>query len=103
MEAVRTRTRSRPNPLKGVPNMRDRAQSVAVGYARQPGEEPLPGYRLLEPLGRGGFGEVWKCAVPGGLCKAIKFVHGDLDCGAGREGPAELEFEALERIKAIRH
>ena len=41
--------------------------------------EPIPGYRLIERLGGGGFGEVWKCEAPGGLFKAIKLVYGDLD------------------------
>ena len=42
----------------------------------QANSEPLPGYRLLSPLGQGGCGEVWKCEAPGGFIKAIKFVSG---------------------------
>jgi serine/threonine protein kinase len=66
---------------------------VSVKY---PGDEPLPGYRLLVPLGRGGFGEVWKCEAPGGLQKAIKFVTAD-----GERFRQELA--AFEQIRAIRH
>src|ERR1700736_5763072 len=70
---------------------------------KRAGAEPIPGYRLIEPLGSGGFGEVWKCEAPGGLFKAIKFVYGnlnslDVDCVR-----AEQEKKAMERIKAVNH
>jgi serine/threonine protein kinase len=65
--------------------------------------EPIPGYRLIERIGRGGFGEVWKCEAPGGFLKAIKLVYGSLDA-AGDDGKgAEQEMKALDRIKQIRH
>jgi serine/threonine protein kinase len=68
-------------------------------FTREVGAEPVPGYRLIEPLGVGGFGEVWKCEAPGGLCKAIKFVGR----GDGVTSPAEQELAALQRVKSIRH
>ncbi len=66
--------------------------------------EPIPGYRLIEPLGSGGFGEVWKCEAPGGLYKAIKFVRGETDA-IHDDGPAgaEQELRALQRVKSLRH
>ncbi len=70
---------------------------------REPNAEPVPGYRLIEPLGSGKYGEVWKCEAPGGLFKAVKFVYGNLnDPGADAAG-ASQELDALQRVKSIRH
>jgi serine/threonine protein kinase len=65
--------------------------------------EPIPGYKLMERLGGGGFGEVWKCEAPGGLHKAIKFVFGDLSAAGDDGHRAEQELKALSRVKTVRH
>jgi serine/threonine protein kinase len=70
---------------------------------RRLGAEPIPGYRLIEHIGSGGFAEVWKCEAPGGLLKAIKFVQGDARALHLGSAPIEEELRAIERVKAIRH
>src|SRR5262249_60466494 len=74
-----------------------------MNWLREPDAEPIPGYRLICPLGTGGFGEVWKCVAPGNIFKAIKFVYGNLNSMDGDAYRAEQENKAMQRIKEVRH
>src|ERR1700757_1623813 len=74
-----------------------------MSSVREPNAEPIPGYKLTEPIGSGGFGEVWKCEAPGGLFKAIKFVYGNLNSLDVDGVRAEQELRSLQQVKEVRH
>jgi serine/threonine protein kinase len=58
----------------------------------------IAGYQLVERIGVGGFGEVWRAIGPGGFPKAVKILFGNLS------GPqAETELKSLNRIRDLRH
>ncbi len=80
-----------------LPPDTSRVESVRgkLGYL-EPGYEPLDGYKLVERLGEGGFGEVWKATDAQGFSVAIKFVKLDGSFG-------EKELRSLDVIKDVRH
>ena len=71
---------------------------VLTASSIQAGFEPIPGYILRNKLGAGGYGEVWLADAPGGLKKAIKFVHGAIE---GDRAAGELK--SLQRIRQVNH
>ncbi|HYT89369.1 MAG TPA: serine/threonine-protein kinase, partial [Gemmataceae bacterium] len=60
------------------------------------GVEPIPGCRLVQRLGSGGFGEVWRAVGQGGIPMAVKFLRLDNEA-------IDVEIAALERMKNVRH
>jgi formylglycine-generating enzyme required for sulfatase activity len=74
----------------------DRRAATAEPLFLEPGVEPVPGYTLLQALGKGGFGEVWKAQGPGGFAVALKCIR--------LAEPTSLgELQALEEVRKIQH
>jgi TPR repeat protein/serine/threonine protein kinase len=80
-------------PFESSSGFHNRSASAEITLAQ--GVEPVPGYRLVAPLGKGGFGEVWRAEGPG-VAVAMKFVDLAQKTGA-------VEQRALEMMKNIRH
>src|SRR5262249_45104998 len=82
---------------------REASRNVCMPIRVEPQAEPIPGYKLIERLGGGGFGEVWKAEAPGGLHKAIKIVYGDMQTMGEESQRADQELKAMKRVTSVRH
>src|SRR5262249_30090293 len=78
------------------PTTADPAQPGLSPLSLRPGAQPVPGFRLVSRLGRGGFAEGWRAAGPGEFAVALKFLPLQ---GAG----SGAELRALKAMREIRH
>jgi serine/threonine protein kinase len=83
LASTRTAPPSAPAPSEG-----SLSQSV-------PGGE---GYQLLERIGRGAYGDVYRALAPGGVVVAVKRIFRSVD-----DESSQRELKAMEKIRELRH
>ena len=88
----------RAAPAAGIARPASPVRRNDVAQARLvKGMEPVPGYRLSQYLGRGGWGEVWKASHVDGRPRALKFLPCDSQTAAAQE------VRALQGIRQLKH
>lgn len=97
-------TLTRPSPARppvgGVEDARWASEQTRMGKTTVSKQvlRVVGDYELIERLGSGTFGEVWRGKAPGGVDVAIKIISRPLE-----HEEARRELEALELYKQLRH
>ncbi len=73
----------------------DTDELTSYRFEYEAGDIPVPGYKLVEALGIGGAGQVWR-ATRAGVEVALKIVNLDRNIG-------QKELEALRLVKEFKH
>jgi formylglycine-generating enzyme required for sulfatase activity len=103
-EVLERLVRERPRSVRGsgpgrVPLPAPPPFADVVGVPDRDGVlGPAEGYQLLERIGCGSFGEVWRARAPGGVEVAVKVLLRPI-----AHAEAQRERDALDLIKNLRH
>jgi serine/threonine protein kinase/formylglycine-generating enzyme required for sulfatase activity len=90
-----------PPPATPAPAAAKASAPSGIGGTASSGSRTLGmvgDYNLVERIGSGSFGEVWKSLAPGGIPVAVKVLTRPVD-----HETAKRELDSLELIKSIRH
>jgi hypothetical protein len=83
-----------PSPLTPAESPPTPGSGAESGQLLPAGE----GYQLLERIGKGQFGEVFRARAPGGVLVAVKRIFRSMD-----DESSQRELRALERVRELRH